>query len=89
MDQSVLMYHLKNINDDSTTQQEKYTRRYRESFLSPCDNRSKLWWTKPQKLGNYKKGDADLDLKVLYGNDCNLIKNLSKISKLSNFPRLL
>ena len=89
MDQSGFMYYLKDINNDSITQQEKYTRGCRDVCLSPCDNRSKLWWTKPQKLGNYKKGDADLDLKVLYGNDCNLIKNLSKISKLSNFPRLL
>ena len=37
-----------------------------------------------QNHKNYKKGDADPDLKVLYGNDCNLFKNLSKISKLSN-----
>ena len=73
MDQSVFMYHLKDINDDSTTQQEKYTKGCREVWLSLCDNRSKLWWTKPQ---NYKKGDADPDLKLLYGNDCNLLSRL-------------
>ena len=40
-----------------------------------------------QNQKTYKKGGADPSLKLLYGNDCNLLKNLSKISKLANFSR--
>ena len=63
MDQSVFMYHLKNINHDSTTQQEKYTWGCREVCLSlVIIDRS----FGGQNHKNYKTGDADPHLKVLY-----------------------